>query len=73
MRSAAVATDAPAVAVRRLPRPKRREPVAPATYVPAAAQGEAPPPDTVDPTAEVVADARKKLEEIDKLMKDAEQ
>ena len=47
--------------------------IAPVTYVPTAGQGEALPPDTADQTAEVVADARKKLEEIDKLMKDAEQ
>ena len=53
--------DAPAEAPRT---------VAPVTNVPAAAHAEAPSPETADPTADVVADARKKLEEIDKLMKD---
>ena len=33
----------------------------------------APSPETADPTADVVAEARKKLEEIDKLMKDTAQ
>jgi chemotaxis protein MotC len=48
-------------------------PTEPVTQVPAAAPAETMPADAADPTAEVVADARKKLEEIDKLMKDTAQ
>ena len=59
--AAAAATPLPAEAPRT---------VAPVTNVPAAAHAEAPSPETADPTADVVAEARKKLEEIDKLMKD---
>ena len=62
--AAAAATPLPAEAPRT---------VAPVTNVPAAAHAEAPSPETADPTADVVAEARKKLEEIDKLMKDTSQ
>ena len=63
---AAIADAAPALAPAPLP-------AEPATQAPAAAPGETMPADAADPTAEVVADARKKLEEIDKLMKDTAQ
>ena len=62
--AAAAATPIPAEAPRT---------VAPVTKVPAAGHAEAPSPETADPTADVVADTRKKLEEIDKLMKDTSQ
>ena len=69
----APAADAPAVAAAPPVPTEAPRTAAPATSLPAAAQGEAPPPDAADATAEVVADARKKLEEIDRLMKDTAQ